>query len=187
VNAPTPARAVTSVQPGEDEVLAAFRLIDDRLARHPGSAALTALRERLAGELVGDGDRVDATLSPGFSLVTHAGGATRTTGREEVIASVRRLGATPGGALMWLSLDGLVVDGDAVAAHGTLLTMSPAPDGGLRRTAAPLAFFIRFDGPAMASESLFLDVQASRSTVVTGSLLDPGRCLELVGGPPAAS
>ncbi|MCM3883418.1 hypothetical protein [Frankia sp. R82] len=176
---------MTTVEPEESDLLSAFRLIDEQLATAPGAENLVAFRERMLAELVGDADRVAATLAPGFSLVTQVGGKTLTSGRDQLVASIQRLGAAPGGALMWLRLDGLVADRTTIAGHGSLVTLTAVPSGGLRRTVGPLAFFVTGDGPLITSESIYLDPQADETSVMAdATLLDRQRCLDLVGGPP---
>ncbi|MCK9875157.1 hypothetical protein MXD61_16265 [Frankia sp. AgPm24] len=176
---------MTTVEPEESDLLSAFRLIDEQLAAAPQAGNLVVFRERLIAELVGDADRVAATLAPDFSLVTHVGGKTLTSGRDQLVASIQRLGAAPGGALMWLRLESLVADRTTVAGHGFLVTLTAAPSGGLRRTVGPLAFFVTSDGPLITSESLYLDPPADETTVLPdATLADRQRCLDLVGGLP---
>jgi hypothetical protein len=196
----TDAHLVTAAGPSEHDVLEAFRLIDRRLADPADPAdpvVLLALRDRLAGELVGDADRVAARLSPGFTLVTHAGGTTTTT-REALLRGVRRQGATGGASLMWLRLTDLVVDTTSLAGQGsldTLLTAAVATAAGRGRsdltesdllfTTVPIAFVIRFDGQLMASETLYLDAGSSRVEVLGGEPMpDSRRLLGLVDGQP---
>ncbi|CAO5160491.1 DUF222 domain-containing protein [Frankia sp. AiPs1] len=177
---------MTSIEPAESDLVQAFRRIDEQRARDPEAVNLVAFRERLLGELVGDADRVAAALAPGFTLVTHAGGKTQTSSGDQVVSGVRRLGAVPGGALMWLRLDDLVADRTTIAGHGSLVTLAAAPTGGLHRTVAPLAFFIVSEttdaGSVMTSESLYLNPGAQETAVLAdAALLDRQRCLDLVG------
>jgi hypothetical protein len=128
--------------------LQAFRVIDARLGPSAHRERLMTLRKRLAGELLGAPELVDATLAADFELVTHAQGITVVLDRSAVIASARGQGA----AVMWLELADLAADHGVVAGHGVLRTLL-----GSLLTTAPLAFFIRFDGAAMSSEVLYLD------------------------------
>jgi hypothetical protein len=156
--------------PGEQDLLQAFRVIDDALGASACRGGLLAFRERLAGELLGEAERVATALGPGFELVTHAHGATTVTSRDAVIASIRALGET--GAVIWAELDDLAADRGVVAGHGLLRTLTVAADGGSegpgrsRLTTVPFAFFIRFDGELMSSEVLYMDAAASQTIML---------------------
>lgn len=121
---------------------------------------------------------VAATLSPGFELVSKVGGTTSVTGRDEVLAGLRRQGEA-GRAIMWIELDDLVVD-KALAGHGLLRTHKQQADAAPSVTTVPFAFFVRFDGYLMASETLYMDLGA---TQVREAIPLPSRAelLELVG------
>ncbi|MDT3443195.1 MULTISPECIES: hypothetical protein [unclassified Pseudofrankia] len=184
----------TDTGPDEDDVLQAFRLIEQRLVETPEHSGLRLLRERLAGELIGDADRVGTTLGPTFTLVTHAGGSVTRTDRAALVETIHRQGSAKGAAMTWLRLDDLVVERDVIAGQGvlrTLLTAALAQRQGWRDigpadlclTTIPLAFFIRFAGDLMASEVLHLAADASERTVLTnGSRPDPDHCLRLIDG-----
>jgi hypothetical protein len=184
----------TDTEPDEHDVLQAFRLIDQRLLDTPGHRGLRLLRERLAGELIGDADRVGTTLGPAFTLVTHAGASVTRTDRAALVETVHRQGRAKGAAMTWLRLDDLVVEGGAIAGQGVLRTLLTAPLaqrqgwqdlGPADRclTTIPLAFFIRFAGDLMTSEVLYLAADASERTVLTnGSRPDPDHCLRLIDG-----
>jgi hypothetical protein len=140
-----------------DQMLQAFRMIGARLSGDARAAPLHALRERLAGELLGDHQRVAATLAPAFTLVTHTGGPSSTTSGRGMVDGIKRQGEN--GVMLWVSLDDLVVDADVVAGDGLLHTFRTDTSS---LTTFPLAFFIRFavDG-LMASEVAFMDVAAA--------------------------
>ncbi|ADP80573.1 hypothetical protein [Pseudofrankia inefficax] len=178
--------------PDENDILQGFRLIDDRLVGDSESFALRALRERLAGELFGDAERVEPTLGSSFNLVTQAGDATTTTGRETLLQGFRRQAAAKGGVMMWIHFEDLVVEGDSIAGQGTLNTMMTgslaaragrsdvAPED-LCLTTVPVAFFIRSAAGVMTSEVLYMNVEASSSSVRrNGTMPDPARFLALV-------
>lgn len=179
----------THTAPDVDDVLQAFRLIDRRLVEKPALGSLRLLRDRLAGELIGDADRVGRALDPTFTLNTHAGGGITTNDRTALVETVRRQGQAQGGAMTWLRLDDLVVDGNVIAGQGTLrtsLTGTLAARQGWGHvnptdrciTTIPLAFFIRL-ADLMVSEVLYLDV-ANTSRTVLGDGPDPHRCLALI-------
>jgi hypothetical protein len=161
----------------EDNVLQAFRLIDLRIAEGAHRDQLQSLKNRLAGELLGDADLVAETLAPDFELVTHVSGVTAVTGRDAIIAGIQGLGQANAGTLMWIELDALVCDRDAIAGHGALQTLGPDVDDahpatsanpqGLRLTTMPLALFLRFDGNLMSSEVIYLDPAATRIEALT--------------------
>src|SRR5262245_27334149 len=150
------------------DVLRAFRLIDRRLATAPDSWSprlLRPLRDRLAGELIGDADRVGRTLGPAFTLVTHAGGTSTTTDRAGIVETIRRQGQAKGAAMTWLRLADLVVDRDTIAGQGVLRTLLAGPLAARQGwrdvapadrclTTIPIAFFLRFADGLMVSEIL---------------------------------
>jgi hypothetical protein len=189
----------TGIAPHADDVLQAFRLIDARLVATDAPASLRLLRDRLSGELLGDAERVERTLSPAFQLVTHAPGGVTTTDRATLLAGVRRQGRAEGAIMTWIHLEHLLVDGAVIAGQGLLHTLVTAPiaaqlgfadveppDLGL--TTIPLAFFIRFAG-LMDTEVLYLDTGETSRSVVSGYAgPDPHACLRLIddgtqGGP----
>ena len=142
-----------------DRMLQAFRVIDDRCGDAATAGSLLALRERLAGELLGDDVRVAATLAPDFALVTHTGGPATTIAGRDMVDGIRRQGNA--GVVIWTELDDLVAAPDVVAGHGLLHTFSPDP----RAVATcPLAFFIRYAEGFMTSEVAFMDVSAATTT-----------------------
>jgi hypothetical protein len=67
------------VAPGKPDPLQAFRLIDAELAATAHREQLMALRTRLAGEMIGVPELVEATLAADFTLVTHTQGAPRSS------------------------------------------------------------------------------------------------------------
>lgn len=142
----------------EGEIRGALRALDERGA---ASEALRVLRERLAGELVGDGDRVAATLAPDFELVGYTGGAATTSSGAAVADSVRGLGSI--GALLWVLFDDLVVDGDAVAGHGRLRMYRPDQQAVVT---TPIAIFISVAGGQMTREVLFMQATAAETVAV---------------------
>jgi hypothetical protein len=146
----------------DDQMLQAFRMIAGRLEGDTPAAPLRTLRERLAGELLGDEQRVAATLDPAFTLVTHTGGPSSTTSGPDMVDGIKRQGEI--GVMLWVSLDELVVDTDVVAGEGLLHTFHTDTSF---LTTFPLAFFIRFtvDG-LMASEVAFMDVAAAVTTAL---------------------
>jgi hypothetical protein len=181
----------TDTGPGVDDVLQAFHLIDRRLAAAPAPDALRLLRQRLGGELIGDADRVAATLAPAFTLVTHAGGTVTTTDRAALVETVRRQGRSHGAVMTWIQLADLLVDRDAIAGHGVVRTLLAAtmtgpgwPDldpADRCLTTIPLAFFIRFAAGLMVSEEIYLDAGASERAVLRqGSGPDPLHCARLL-------
>ena len=155
---------MTTVEPEESDLLSAFRLIDEQLAAAPQAENLVVFRERLIAELVGDADRVAATLAPDFSLVTHVGGKTLTSGRDQLVASIQRLGAAPGGALMWLRLESLVADRTTVAGHGFLVTLTAAPVSVTveSSTRADVALWIVLSASAIPIATMFKTITAQR-------------------------
>lgn len=146
----------------DDQMLQAFRMIAGRLEGDTPAAPLRTLRERLAGELLGDEQRVAATLDPAFTLVTHTGGPSSTTSGPDMVDGIKRQGEI--GVMLWVSLDHLVVNTDVVAGEGLLHTFHTDTSF---LTTFPLAFFIRFtiDG-LMASEVAFMDVAAAVTTAL---------------------
>lgn len=168
--------------PSDDEVLQSFGLIDSRRGAGTGRSLLLILRDRLAGELLGDADRVGATLADEFELVTLANGARTVTARDQLVGSIRAQSELVGGALMWMDLEDLVVDTSAIAGRGrlrTLLTAAGAAarghddigQGNLCVTSLPLAFFLRFDRGLMASEVIYVDPASTEVAVVPGGAM----------------
>ena len=179
----------------EAQILTSFGVVDDLVRTSPSPARLAGFRRRLVGELVFDADLVASTLTRGFELVSHAGGATTVSAGEAMVAGLQRQGEA-GGASMWIDWHDLVMDG-SLAGHGQLVTLlSPTsaaargisgvgPDG-LVVTSCPIAFFVRFEGELMASEVLYMD---PRQTVVTvhevGTMPTAEQLLALVGQVPS--
>jgi hypothetical protein len=155
----------------DERVLQAFEVIDERLRCGGPSATLLPLRERLVGELLGDGPRVATTLNADFVLTTHTGGPPGTLGGRDMVEGIVRQGDI--GVALWCEFDDLVTDIEAVAAHGTLHTFRPDPGSVV---AVPMAMFLRYADGLMASEVVFLDMAAA----VTTPLPDGGPSLERV-------
>jgi hypothetical protein len=150
----------------ELEVLQAFRVIDARLAVGPRRPSLFALRERLAGELLSDVDRVAATLADDFELETVTSGSKTTTDRTAVLGSIRRQHEAEGEAMMWMELEDLVLEETAIAGQGMLHMLRSAPEGTAHITSIPLAFFLRFENALMTSEVIFMDPPRTEPTVL---------------------
>jgi hypothetical protein len=151
----------------ELDELQAFRLIDSLLAAGPSRPSLHTLRNRLAGELLGDADRVASTLAVDFELRTVTSGSSTTADRQALIESVRRQGE--GDAAMWMELEDLVVEETAIAGQGALNMLRPAPaevEPSAYVTSIPLAFFLRFDGALMTSEVIFMESPHPEATVL---------------------
>jgi hypothetical protein len=143
----------------DEHVLQAFRVIGDRLDGGEPAPPLLTLRERLAGELLGDGQRVAATLAPAFSLVTHTGGPPSTIAGRVMVDGISRQGNA--GVMLWAELDDLLVETEVAAGDGLLHTFHPEP-GSI--TSYPFAFFIHYAGDLMESEVAFLDASAAVTT-----------------------
>jgi hypothetical protein len=158
--------------PDKVDPLQAFRLIDAKLDRDTHREQLTALRRRLAGELLGAAELVEATLAADFELVTHAQGRTTALNRDAVIASARGQGT----AVIWVELADLAVEHGVVGGHGVLRTMA-----GSLLTTAPLAFFTRFDGRLMTSEVLYLDVASETPVPPEAGVPSRERMRDLLG------
>jgi hypothetical protein len=183
------------VRPSADELLQAFRLIDDRLAAGAVSGPLLSLRRRLAGELLGDPELVSSTLAENFELGTHAGAALTVSGRQAVIASVERMADPAARVLMWVKFDDLLSDRDAIAVQGDLLTIrSVAARGpettvggqpGLSLTSMPIALFLRFRGDLMTSETIYLNSAASTSSTLPNQPMPSAERLRAILGIPA--
>jgi len=164
------------------DVLQAFRLIDSLLTAGPSLESLLALRDRLAGELLSDADRVASTLADNFELRTVTGGSSTTTDRDALIKSIRRQSEAGGEAMMWMELEDLVVGESALAGQGLLRMLRAAPgattDGQsdnetvcAHLTSIPLAFFLRFERALMTSEVIFMEGPLPESSVLhTGAL-----------------
>jgi len=146
---------------GDEQVLQAFRVIDERLAAGGPRQVLDLLRGRLIGELLGDSRRVAAALTRDFSLVTHAGGSTTTLAGRDMVHGITRQGDA--GVMLWTELDHLVADSSTVGGDGLLHTYQPDPGS---VTSLPFAFFIRYAEGLMASEAVYLDVAATVTTPV---------------------
>ena len=163
--------------PSAVDLVKGLSLLATRLVVTPASGPLVALRERLIGELLGDSERAIAPLGPDFFLVTHVGGATTTTDRAGVVATLQGLGERDG-HLMACELAELVSDDDGAAGHGALCSMSAQPQeadaGGeadrVSVSRIPFAFFVRCDGDRMTSETIFLDLQGTEVTELEGTL-----------------
>jgi hypothetical protein len=160
--------------PTDDEILQAFRLIDARIDR---SGSLAVLRERLAGELLGDADRVAATLAPDFELVSHTGGPAATVPASSIIESIRRQGES--GALMWVELDHLLAEADLVAGEGVLRTYR-SDEGTV--TSFPLALFVRVPGDRMAHEVAYMRMDAAETVEVAAGAMPPADRLRSILG-----
>jgi hypothetical protein len=140
-------------------VLQAFQVIDGRIEEGARLAPLSSLRERLAGELFGDAERVAATLASDFVLVTHTGGPPTTLAGRDMVAGIGRQGEA--GAMLWTELDDLVVEPHVVGGSGLLHTFRPDPAS---VTSFPFAFFIHFMGGLMTSEVAFMEVSTAVTT-----------------------
>ncbi len=153
---------------GDLDVLHAFRLIDSLLEAGPRRGSLLALRDRLAGELLSDSDRVAATLADDFELTTVTGGCRTTTDRNALIEGIRRQNEGDGGAMMWMELEDLVVEESALAGQGMLRMLRSAPEATTSAsvTSIPLAFFLRFRTALMTSEVIFMEAPRPESTVL---------------------
>jgi hypothetical protein len=142
------------------QVLQAFQVIGERLAGGAPAAPLHTLRERLAGELLGDAPRVAATLAPTFTVVTHTGRPASTVSGRDMVEGIKRQGET--GVMLWVQLADLVADSNVVAGDGLLHTFRSDAS---TVTSFPLAFFIRYAvGGLMASEVAYMDVAATVTT-----------------------
>jgi hypothetical protein len=139
----------------EARVLQAFRLIAERVEAGAPSAPLVALSERLAGELLGDAQRVAATLAPDFVLEAHTGGPTTTLAAKDMVAGIGRQGEA--GVMLWTELDDLMVEPRVVGGSGLLHTFRPDPGS---VTSFPFAFFIHYADRLMTSEVAFMEVSA---------------------------
>jgi hypothetical protein len=148
-------------QLSDERVLQAFRVIEEHLVRGAPAPPLRTLRERLAGELLGDDRRVAATLAPDFALVTHTGGTATTVAGRDMVDGIGRQGNA--GVMLWIGLDDLVVDSDVAAGDGLLHTFRTDP---CSLTTFPIAFFIRYADGLMASEVAFMDVSAAVTTPI---------------------
>jgi hypothetical protein len=146
----------------DEQVLQAFRVIGERLDAGAPPVPLRILRERLAGELLGDGQRVAATLAPEFALVMHTGGPPTTLGGRDMVDGISRQGDA--GVMLWTEFDDLVVEIDAVAGDGLLHTLHPDPGSIIT---IPFAFFIRCAGGLMTSEVAFMNVSAAVTRSLT--------------------
>jgi hypothetical protein len=160
------------------DYLSSFRLIDGRLATtsdERSRSILTGLRERLAGELVSDANRVLERLGEGFTLRTHLpGGAEAVTTREEMAQGFLQMEASAGQLVMWVDLTHLAVDGTVLAGDGLLYSLVAGPTARAMygdlvtgasevvRTTSRIAFFIDHDetGRLMTSEDLYMDPAA---------------------------
>ena len=179
--------------PSANDLVGGLSLLALRLEAAPTSGPLVALRDRLIGELLGDSERAIAPLGPDFVLVTHVGGATTTTDRAGVVATLQGLEEREG-HLMAVELNDLVSDDAGAAGHGSLCSMSAHPqdgdaDGepdGVSVSRIPFAFFVRCEGERMTSETIFLDLQGTEVSELGGSLASvqeglPAAVAELFG------
>ena len=157
-----------TAMPTDADVLQAFRLIDALVSEGADPRLLLPLRSRLAGELLGDAERVNATLADDFELITYAAGIKTIAAADMVVAGVRRLAEAAGAALMWVEFEGLVCSGDTLAAHGLLRKMESAPDG-VTITVMRLAIFVHFQDELMTREILYLDPASSQTSLLQGA------------------
>jgi hypothetical protein len=167
------------------DLLAGLRQLDQAAAAaEPGERSmLSALRERLAGEMLGDTERALAVVGDDFVLSTLEAGAPRArSGRAELGASVDKLRSLEGKMLMWLDFSHLVVAGNELAASGRMhlsyeATFAAealgAPSGGRGSFTASseVSIFCGFEGGLMRSEELLV--------VALGDGLAPTPKLEL--------
>jgi hypothetical protein len=159
----------------EARVLQAFRLIAERVEVANPSAPLVALRERLVGELLGDAQRVAATLAPDFVLEIHAGGPATTLAGHDVVAGIDRQGEA--GVMLWTELNDLMVEPLAVGGSGHLHTFRPDPGS---VTSFPFAFFIHYADGLMTSEVAFMEVSAGVNTQLAAGAMPHIEGLESV-------
>ena len=163
--------------PSAIDLVGGLSLLAARLEAAPASGPLVALRERLIGELLGASERAIAPLGPDFFLVTHVGGATTTTDRAGVVATLQGLEERDG-HLMAVELEDLVSDEAGAAGHGALCSLSAQPQDGdpgddsdrVSVSRIPFAFFVRCEGDRMTSETIFLDLQGTEVTELEGTL-----------------
>jgi hypothetical protein len=153
--------------------LSAFRLIDGRLAtesRAQRRAMLIALRERLAGEMLGEVERVVSAVDDGFVLRTCLpSGAVEVTALDAFREGLARMQPIADQMLMWVELDHLLIEDNSMAGEGVLRTLvtshlaremynaSGVDDDCLYLSKLSLAFFIDFTGSKMAAETVYMD------------------------------
>ena len=150
----------------------ALDLVRSRLVGVSEPGPLRALGERLAGELLGETERSAAVIADSFQLVTRAGGSPIVMDREAVLQSLRTMGDA--GAVTWIEVEGLVVDGDTLALHGAMCSMRPSADHSehVALSASPVAIFVCCADGSMITEELYLDVPGTTTAVVPGELPD---------------
>lgn len=159
----------------------AFRLLEACGGTDEEVRRVHVLRDRLLGELIGDADRVAATLTADFEL--RMGGSEAAVPGATMVEGIRRQGAA--GLAIWVELDDLLVRDDRIAANGTLHTLTRhAPDAehAAELASCPIALFLRFAGDLMSSEVIYLDTaNASSTSLEAADVLTPAEMSALVG------
>lgn len=92
-----------------------------------------------------------ATFDPTFEVVMHNGETTVTLPGSAIAEGVAAQAAA--GVLMWTELDGVVIDGNLIAASGTMLTLQLTQR---ILSSVPVGLFVRFRDGRMTSEVVFV-------------------------------
>ena len=152
---------------GRVDPVAGLSAVDEKIERTPDRAQrrmLELLRERLVGELLGDTERVFATLAPGFTLVTRIAGTPGSSVGAGAFRAMTAQAATAG-VLVWCEWDHLVVDGDGLVAEGVLNTVRPGGEpGGRVRVRTAVVILVAYADGLMPRETLYMDPTAAEVT-----------------------
>lgn len=154
-----------------EELVGGLKYVTASIQRQPEGPArtmLVALRERLAGELLGDVERTLAVVDDDFVLtVSQPGAAISRSGKSDLATSVESLSALAGEMLVWLELDQVVAAGEQLAAsgrmHSTLAGARAASVTGQEELGAgtftatsEIGIFCRFHDGKMIEERILL-------------------------------
>jgi hypothetical protein len=140
----------------------------EREPEGPARAMLVALRERLAGELLGDVERTLAVVDDDFVLtVSQPGAPISRSNKSDLATSVEKFSTLAGEMLMWLELDHLVAAGEQLAGSGRMhSTFSAAQaasilgqeelSSGSYTATSQIGIFCRFRSGKMIEELILL-------------------------------
>ncbi|MGU3586792.1 hypothetical protein ACLBYD_26980 [Rhodococcus sp. C26F] len=151
---------------GLDPVASLHRVA--RLQRGAGSPAaehLSALYNRMLGELVGDLDLLLTGLDPAFELSSEDGSTSEPSILDHDAFTARMAAYVRSPVVMWMAWEQLAATPETISGYGTLVKVSPDETG---RPVAVVsskrcAVFLDFDRGRLRSERIFAGASVTRS------------------------